>query len=86
MKKVKFKQESTNKSGRFTDWIRPVMTGYHMSCCDCGLVHTINFQAIQIVARLNGAWYRYKTLNKKDYQVEMKIRRNEKLTKLQRKK
>ena len=86
MKKVKFKQETTKKTGGFTKWIRPVMNGYHMSCCDCGLVHTINFRAIQILKRYKNGSYKYKDLNKKDYQVEMKIRRNEKLTRQQRKK
>jgi hypothetical protein len=26
------------------EWIRPVMNGYKMACCDCGLVHTIDFK------------------------------------------
>ena len=29
------------KSG---EWVKPHMTGYKMACCDCGLVHTINFR------------------------------------------
>jgi hypothetical protein len=26
------------------EWIFPVMEGYKMSCCDCGLVHRIDFR------------------------------------------
>ena len=26
------------------DWVTPRMNGYKMRCCDCGLVHTINFK------------------------------------------
>ena len=26
------------------EWIRPVMEGYKMACCDCGLVHKIDFK------------------------------------------
>ena len=26
------------------EWITPVMNGYKMSCCDCGLTHSLNFQ------------------------------------------
>ena len=26
------------------EWIFPVMEGYKMSCCDCGLVHKIDFR------------------------------------------
>lgn len=25
------------------EWIVPEMTGYREACCDCGLVHRINF-------------------------------------------
>lgn len=28
------------------EWIRPVKNGYKMMCCDCGLVHVINFRLI----------------------------------------
>ncbi len=26
------------------EWIQPVRKGYRMACCDCGLVHTLNFR------------------------------------------
>lgn len=29
------------------EWVRPVMKGYRMKCCDCGLVHIINFKVIR---------------------------------------
>ena len=25
-------------------WIQPIETGYRMSCCDCGLVHAMEFR------------------------------------------
>lgn len=28
----------------FTEWIQPVRRGYKMCCCDCGLVHDMNFR------------------------------------------
>jgi hypothetical protein len=28
----------------WSDWIQPVATGYKMACCDCDLVHTIDFR------------------------------------------
>ena len=24
-------------------WVQPVMQGYRMACCDCGLVHEMDF-------------------------------------------
>lgn len=29
------------KSG---EWVQPVRRGYKMACCDCGLVHALNFR------------------------------------------
>ena len=26
------------------EWIQPIRRGYKMSCCDCGLVHVLNFR------------------------------------------
>ncbi len=26
------------------DWIRPKRRGFKLACCDCSLVHTINFR------------------------------------------
>lgn len=28
------------------EWIRPVMNGYKLACCDCGLVHRIDFKLV----------------------------------------
>ena len=37
---MKYKPETAGK------WIYPVKRGYKMMCCDCGLVHTIDFDHI----------------------------------------
>jgi len=29
------------------EWVKPVMKGYRMACCDCGLVHVIDFKVIK---------------------------------------
>lgn len=26
------------------EWIKPVRRGYKMACCDCGLVHRLDFK------------------------------------------
>lgn len=36
------------------EWIRPTPKGYRMACCDCGLVHRIDFRAIKDVNKTNG--------------------------------
>lgn len=29
------------------EWVKPVMKNYRMKCCDCGLVHRIDFKVIR---------------------------------------
>lgn len=29
------------------EWVQPVKRGYKLACCDCGLVHTVNFRIIK---------------------------------------
>jgi hypothetical protein len=29
------------------EWVRPVRNGYKMMCCDCGLVHVMEFAHIK---------------------------------------
>ena len=28
------------------EWVQPVRKGYRMQCCDCGLVHVLDFMVI----------------------------------------
>lgn len=83
--KIRFKQVRT-KNGIWTDWERPVMNGYHMACCDCGLVHTINFRVVKVIKEFKNGVVEGLILPKNKYQVEFKLFRNHKLTKQQRKK
>lgn len=29
------------------EWVFPVRRGYHIQCCDCGLVHRMNFALVK---------------------------------------
>lgn len=29
------------------EWVQPVRSGYLMECCDCGLVHRLDFRLIK---------------------------------------
>jgi hypothetical protein len=40
---MKFTRHEDKGKG-FTDWFVPVQRGYKMMCCDCGLVHRIDFR------------------------------------------
>ena len=30
----------------FTRWVQPEMEKYHLECCDCGLVHEMQFRVV----------------------------------------
>ena len=29
------------------EWVQPIRRGYRMMCCDCGLVHRLNFRLVK---------------------------------------
>ncbi len=35
------------KKAKDREWIQPVMRGYLMACCDCGLVHRMDFRIVK---------------------------------------
>jgi hypothetical protein len=43
MKPRKFKVEREGANG-WSRWVQPVKRGYLMACCDCGLVHRMEFR------------------------------------------
>jgi hypothetical protein len=53
----------------------PEMRGYLMQCCDCGLVHSIDFDVIKTIAsNPNGSFF-YETITDDSFRVEMRVRR-----------
>jgi hypothetical protein len=28
------------------EWVRPKQEGYRLACCDCGLIHAVNFRIV----------------------------------------
>lgn len=43
---MKYQEHEVDENGR-TDWIQPIRRGYKMSCCDCGLVHNMDFRVFK---------------------------------------
>jgi len=43
---VKFKRIVESNNGK-SEWIQPVRRGYRMMCCDCGLVHNLDFRIVK---------------------------------------
>lgn len=68
----------------WSDWITPVMTGYLMACCDCGLTHELDFKALQVGKVRTRDWL-YRVLPRPTFRVAFRARRAERYTAAQRK-
>ena len=57
------------------EWVKPVMRGYRMKCCDCGLVHEMQFKAIEVKRHNANGTYQYVELARSKYRVTFRLRR-----------
>lgn len=52
----RFKKMHAGRGG-WCDWVAPVSKGYLMKCCDCGLVHEMEFKTFaETKQRKNGTF------------------------------
>ncbi len=58
-------------NGRWSRWVQPIRRGYKLACCDCGLVHDIDFRIVK--RNSNGAKF-----------IQFRVARNERSTALSR--
>lgn len=57
------------------EWITPKMNGYQMKCCDCGLVHEIDFQVVKKSGFKKNGWYKFEDITSKEIGVRLRARR-----------
>ena len=50
------------------------MVGYKMQCCNCGLVHEVEFRVTKVVKRKRWGWKILECAGK-EYEVEMRMKR-----------
>ena len=72
--KKKIKSIKVRKDG-WTRWHMPVMKGYIMGCCDCGLRHEVEFLPLRLKRKLKNGYNEYKKLDPKKYRIALKMRR-----------
>ncbi len=72
---VKYSNESAfvGESG-FSRWIRPIERGYRLECCDCSLVHEINFAVVKDVSGKPRATFQVKRDS-----ITTRVKRKEKI-------
>lgn len=42
---MRIKKEYAGEDG-WSRWVQPITKGYRMQCCDCGLVHLVDFRVV----------------------------------------
>jgi len=60
--------------------VHPVMENYRMSCCDCGLVHTLNFRAVKVRSYNPDGTWNYVELDPRRVRVVFTASRNNRAT------
>lgn len=58
----------------WTRWQFPVMDGYLLACCDCGLVHKIQFVVVKAGPEKRGR-FRHRSLPTGQYRVKLRAKR-----------
>jgi len=51
-----------------------------MGCCDCGLVHDVEFRVIRITKQFRDGGYEWEECDPKKFRVHFKARRNNRST------
>lgn len=80
MAKYQIGKENPDEDG-FCDWMQPQMDGiYKLACCDCGLVHDMEFEVVTVVKDLGKGMIRVKPVKSDKYLVIFRARRNNRAT------
>lgn len=75
---MKLKPINPLKSG-WSRWQFPTMKQYFMGCCDCGLVHELEFKIIKQVSKpQKNGWWKGKEIESDVYRVAMRAKRYDK--------
>jgi len=74
MNKRKFREYDAVTEDGFTEWVSPKHEGYLMKCCDCGLVHEVDFRVVKYEPNPSEV---YEVVEDINTQVHFKMRRYE---------
>lgn len=75
----KYEQVWENEDG-WSDWFYPEMEGYEMACCDCWLIHKVQFIVVERTATKKDGQFVPRTVRNKKLQVGMRVGRNNRAT------
>lgn len=75
-----FQNHSATDETGWSEWTQPVMRGYKLACCDCGLVHDMEFNVLKMVKQNEDGSWEAKNLDGIEFRVELRARRNNRST------
>lgn len=75
----KFLIEKETDSG-WSRWVPPLHKGYRMACCDCGLVHNMEFKVVHVTKTMKDGSWTYKDAKDKKLRVMFRAQRNNRST------
>jgi hypothetical protein len=84
---VKLKRMVKEREGEngWSRWVRPVPRNYMMACCDCGLVHRMEFVVVKVATRWKDGRWNGAVLPSRNYRVMFRAQRAPRYTAKQRK-
>lgn len=71
----KYKEMVAGEDG-WSEWVTPIMQRYLMACCDCGLVHEMQFGVLRKGTVLPDGSWEGDELDPAEYRVEFRARRH----------
>jgi hypothetical protein len=73
---MEFERYTAGPDG-WSDWVQPAMSGYLLKCCNCDLVHEVEFVALRVVKRRADGLVECEPLPPDAFQVGFRIRAHE---------
>lgn len=82
---IKKYQPVKSGEGDWTIWVKPDMDAYQFACCDCSLVHTLQFKIVErgkLTRKFSDGNHEYAFTNVrgKKYQTILRAKRNNRAT------
>ena len=78
---TRYSQQDAGEDG-WSVWFVPIMTGYKLACCDCGLVHDVDLQVFRAHGMSDDGmtWEAREPVKDPTYRVRWRFRRNNRST------
>ena len=76
---AKFKRIVELEEG-YSEWLQPTMSHYKMACCDCGLVHDMQFKVVRVIQDKGNGYLEVKSTRAGTFAVHFRAKRNNRST------